>query len=59
MVKFYGRIADLLGEKEVLLEGVDKLSDVYEKLREKLGDKAKVLFQSDGEPRAGLKCIDY
>ncbi|MGC8910227.1 MAG: MoaD/ThiS family protein [Fervidicoccaceae archaeon] len=53
-VRFYGRLVDIVGEREVELDGVEKLSDVYEKLKEKLGKKARLIFEETGEPRTGI-----
>ncbi|MEM4462850.1 MAG: MoaD/ThiS family protein [Fervidicoccaceae archaeon] len=53
-VRFYGRLIDIVGEKEITINDVDKLSDVYDKIRTRLGSKASALFQENGEPRAGI-----
>jgi|UniRef100_A0A7J3SNE1 molybdopterin converting factor small subunit len=56
-VRFYGRLIDLLGEREITIEGVEKLSDVYDRLKERLGSKASIIFQEDGNPKTGIVVV--
>lgn len=56
-VRFYGRLIDIVGEREMTLEGVEKLSDVYEKLKERLGKKATLIFEDNGNTKAGIVVV--
>jgi len=54
LVRFYGRLADILGAKEVRMDNVSTLKELVERLQDALGDKASALIDENGEFRPGI-----